>query len=242
LRLEIASSSTIGTAARKPRRKNNMRIEPLREMRRVYCAGPLFNEAERREMSRIAHVLAEAGFEPFVPHADGMEFALVHPYLVEEGHDPRAAGRLLHEAVFALDTYQVAVGCGSLVLNLNGRVPDEGAVVEATMAWMLGKPLVIFKEDARSAIEGRDNPLIVGQTRFETIDELSAIPPALEATIAKLEHDAMRKFDCPAHLAEVVERGGLLWEQLQALGSERPDPAVAEIVLDLFGRPRACGA
>lgn len=219
-----------------------MRIEPLRELRRVYCAGPLFNEAERREMLRIAQVLSETGFEPFVPHSDGMEFALVHPYLVDEGYDARAAGRLLHEAVFALDTYQVVVGCGSLVLNLNGRVPDEGAVAEATMAWMLGKPLVIFKEDARSAIEGRDNPLIVGQTRFETIDELEAIPAALEERIAEFDGGAARQFDCHAHLAEVVERGRLLWEQLQALGDERPDPAVAEIVLDLFGRPRAYGA
>lgn len=219
-----------------------MRIEPLRELRRVYCAGPLFNEAERREMLMIAQVLAAAGFEPFVPHSDGMEFALVHPYLVEEGYDARSAGQVLHEAVFALDTYQVVVGCGSLVLNLNGRVPDEGAVAETTMAWMLGKPLVIFKEDARSAIEGRDNPLIVGQTRFETIDELAAIPAALEVRIAEFEGEIARPFECPAHLAEVVMRGGRLWEQLQALGSERPDPAVAEIVLDLFGRPRACGA
>ncbi|MBX3411878.1 MAG: nucleoside 2-deoxyribosyltransferase [Pirellulales bacterium] len=219
-----------------------MRIEPLRDLRRVYCAGPLFNEAERREMLQIAGVLSSAGFEPFVPHSDGMEFALVHPYLVEEGYEPAAAGRLLHEAVFALDTFQVVLGCGSLVLNLNGRVPDEGAVAEATMAWMLGKPLVIFKEDARSAIAGRDNPLIVGQTRFETIEAMSALPAALELKIAEFEIDAARTFDCPTHLAEVVERGGRLWQQLQSLGSERPDPAVAEIVLDLFGRPRACGA
>lgn len=41
-------------------------IFPLRNPRRVYCAGPLFNEAERREMLRIAYVLRRAGFEAFV--------------------------------------------------------------------------------------------------------------------------------------------------------------------------------
>jgi hypothetical protein len=29
---------------------------------RVYCAGPLFNKAERTEMSAIADVLGEAGY------------------------------------------------------------------------------------------------------------------------------------------------------------------------------------
>ena len=142
-------------------------IRPLDNLHRVYCAGPLFNAAERREMLAMADVLRRGGFEPFVPHADGMEFAQVQPYLVEQGYRGGGqVGQWLHEAVFALDMYQVAVGCGSLVFNMNGRVPDEGAVAEATMAWMLGKPVVLFKEDARSAIAGRDNPLIVGQSGF----------------------------------------------------------------------------
>ena len=54
-------------------------IRPLDNLHRVYCAGPLFNEAERREMLAIADVLRVGGFEPFVPHADGMEFAQLQP-------------------------------------------------------------------------------------------------------------------------------------------------------------------
>ena len=64
-----------------------MNIFPLRQTQRVYCAGPLFNEAERREMSAIAEVLRRSGYEPFVPHADGLEFARVQPYLAEQGYD-----------------------------------------------------------------------------------------------------------------------------------------------------------
>src|SRR5688572_5831293 len=111
-------------------------IQPFRHPRRVYCAGPLFNAAERREMQELAAALAAEGFEPFVPHADGMEFAQVHPYLVRQGYDAPRVGRWLHEAVFALDVYQVAVGCCSLVFNMNGRVPDEGGVAELSMSWM----------------------------------------------------------------------------------------------------------
>lgn len=210
-------------------------ILPFRHLQRVYCAGPLFNAAERSEMEQIASVLAEAGFEPFVPHADGMEYALVHPYLIAQGYDAAAAGQLLHEAIFALDTYQVMAGCGSLVFNLNGRVPDEGAVAEAAMAWTLGKPIVIYKDDARSPITGRDNPLLVGPTRFETIDRVEDLPAALWARVKELAPDPACEVPCPPHIARVLEAGEQLYCRLQALGDSRPDDAVADIVLSLFG-------
>lgn len=200
---------------------------------RVYCAGPLFNEAERREIAGIAEVLRREGFEPFVPHADGMEFARVRPVLIQWGHSAEAAGRLLHEAIFALDVYQVVAGCASLVLNLNGRVPDEGAVAEATMAWMLGKPVVLYKEDVRSLIEGRDNPLVVGQQGFEVVSALDGLGPALKAKIARGGHDGHEPA-CPRHLRTTVERGGQLWRRLEALSPRRPDEEVARIVAELF--------
>ena len=212
-------------------------IYPLRDVRRVYCAGPLFNEAERQEISQIAEHLRAAGFEPFVPHADGLEFARVQPFLAEEGYDAAAAGRLLHEAIFALDVYQVVVGCGSLVLDMNGRVPDEGAVSEAAMAWTLGKPLVIFKADARSKVAGRDNPLVVGLAGFQTVWEIEAIGPALAARIAELAPDADWAAPCPAHLRETLAAGERLWRRLAAMGAARPDDLVATAVMEEFGAP-----
>lgn len=213
-------------------------IFPLRNPRRVYCAGPLFNEAERREMLRIAYVLRRAGFEAFVPHADGMEFADVLPYLVGQGHDAAQAGKLLHEAVFALDVYQVVVECGSLVFNINGRAPDEGGVAEATMAWMLGKPLVLYKDDCRSAVAGRDNPLVVGQTGFQTVSDIELLPDALRRRIDELSPDEDQSVACPDHLQATLEAGGRLWRELAALGAERPAAAVAAAVLGVFGQER----
>lgn len=212
-------------------------IYPLRDVRRVYCAGPLFNEAERQEISQIAEHLCAAGFEPFVPHADGLEFARVQPYLADEGYDPAAAGQLLHEAIFALDVYQVVVGCGSLVLDMNGRVPDEGAVSEAAMAWTLGKPLVIFKADARSKVAGRDNPLVVGLAGFQTVAEIEAIGPALTARIAELAPEADWAAPCPAHLRDTLAAGERLWRRLAAMGASRPDDLVAAAVMEEFGSP-----
>lgn len=214
-----------------------LNLFPLRESRRVYCAGPLFNESERREMSQIAQSLAAAGFDPFVPHADGMEFAEVHPYLTAEGYDAAEAGQIVHRAVFALDVYQVIVGCGSLVLNMNGRVPDEGAVAEAAMAWAMGKPLVIYKRDARSKIEGRDNPLLVGLTDFEVVDRIERLGQCLAARRAQLQPDPAWQVPCPPHLRETLSLGERMWRRLQTLGDSRPAGPVAAAVLDLFGEP-----
>jgi len=217
-------------------------LYPLRNPHRVYCAGPLFNEAERREMIRIAYVLRRAGFEAFVPHADGMEFADVLPYLIAQGHESAAAGQLLHEAVFALDVYQVVVECGSLVFNVNGRVPDEGGVAEATIAWMLGKPVVLYKDDCRSAVAGRDNPLIVGQTGFQTEKDIERLPAALRRRIDELSPDESRAVACPAHLLATVATGERLWRGLSALGRGRPAASVAEAVLEVFGPQQAAAA
>ena len=211
-----------------------MRIHPFAHQRRVYCAGPLFNRAERREMEEIAATLVSDGFEVFVPHADGMEFAKVLPYLREQGHPSEAAGQWLHAAVFALDTYQVVEGCGSLVFNMNGRTPDEGGVAELTMAWMLGKPCVVFKEDVRTKIAGRDNPLVVGQVDFSTVSSMALISPALAAEIAKCDVESSHSTVLGGNVAQAVRTGKEFWRELTKLGAERPEEAVAEIVLGMF--------
>lgn len=213
-------------------------IRPLEHVRRVYCAGPLFSEIERRQMSHLAEVLSAAGFEPFVPHADGMEFAQLHPYLIAEGHDPVQAGKWVHEAVFALDIYQVVLGCGSLVFNLNGRVPDEGAVSEAAIAWTLGKPLVIYKDDIRTAVAGRDNPLVIGLAEFEYTQSVDLVPEMLERKIATHPCPQQWQVPCPPHLDRALRAGERFWSQLETFGTERPLAPLAELVLELFGPER----
>lgn len=42
---------------------------------KIYCAGPLFNDKEKEEMTEIAVALEESGFGVFLPHRDGFEFA-----------------------------------------------------------------------------------------------------------------------------------------------------------------------
>src|SRR5690606_154380 len=119
----------------------------------------------------------------YLPHRDGMEFRLILEILVDRGWPSVQAAQFLHEAIFALDVYQLAVACEAMVWNLNGRTPDEGAVSEAAIAWTLGKPMVAFTDDVRSLIAGRVNPLLVGLVDFESVDDIAAIPNTLAETL-----------------------------------------------------------
>lgn len=154
-------------------------------MLRVYCAGPLFNAAERAEMDSIAHTLEAAGFATFLPHRDGLEFARLKPELEKLGASVEEAAQILDRAIFSLDTYQLLERCDVVVANLNGRVADEGTVVEASLAWHAGKPLVLFKADARSMLSGSDNPMLIGLGDFQVVDQVAALPQAVRESAAR---------------------------------------------------------
>lgn len=158
-------------------------------MLRVYCAGPLFNAGERAEMDRIAATLECAGLATFLPHRDGLEFAKLKPELERMGASADEATHIVDHAIFALDTYQLLEQCDVVVANLNGRVPDEGTIVEATLAWHARKPLVLYKADARSVLAGTDNPMLSGLGNFTLIDDLSALPGAIEEALDSRARD-----------------------------------------------------
>lgn len=142
---------------------------------RIYCAGPLFNRPEQEEMAEIARTLEGAGFSVFLPHRDGFVFAEVHREFLRGGYESAEASRMIQQAIFWLDTHEVVSACQGLVLNMNGRVPDEGAVSEAAMAWMAGKAIVLYKADSRSLIQGSDNPLVLGLGNFARVSTIPEI-------------------------------------------------------------------
>ncbi len=205
---------------------------------RVYCAGPLFNLAERNEMTSISDVLCDAGYQVYLPHRDGMEFRLILNLLVERGWPAPAAAHFLHAAIFALDVYQVACECDALVWNLNGRTPDEGAVSEAAIAWTLGKPIVAYKDDVRTLIAGRMNPLLVGMVDFETVEELPAIPKALADAMLKATEPPLPVEMMPPRLKRAAEDGGRLWQTMLERDAKYHDRLIADVVTELFAPPQ----
>lgn len=146
---------------------------------RVYCAGPLFNPAEREEMAAIASALKDGGYAVFLPQEDGLRFADLMPILMERRISLDEASKMLNMAIFSLDVFEI-MHCDGLVVNMNGRVPDEGAMVEAGIAWSHNKRVVIFKSDDRSLIHGSCNPLVMGLADFEYVCTYVEIPRAFD--------------------------------------------------------------
>ena len=120
--------------------------------KRVYFAGPLFNQAEKDFNAELAAVLEEYGYEVFLPQRDGIEAAQLEGKSEEE----------LVSMIFSLDSSEVKKA-DILFMNLDGRVPDEGACVELGIAFGSGKRCYGFKTDTRSIESGLDlNPMISG--------------------------------------------------------------------------------
>ena len=186
-----------------------------RERIRVYCAGPLFNEKEREEMGEIARLLEEAGYDTFLPHRDGLELSKCVQEPKQSGVDPETAGRLMSWAIFSLDVYQVLNECQAVVANLNGRVPDEGAVSEAAMAWARGRVVVGYKADTRTVHGGQDNPLVAGLFQFNVCQNVNDIPKAVRHALGNGSNGPRRSTSAP-EITACESLGREIWAALQS--------------------------
>ena len=155
------------------------------EKNRIYCSGPLFCAEEVGGMNAIAKVLEDAGFQTFLPHREGLE-----AYIMRFGNSSfpstiSAIRTRIDYAIFSLDVYELIERCGAVVCNLNGRVPDEGMIVEAALAYAAGKPLVFFKDDARAPFGGYDNSMLTCLVHGKILRNIKELPSALNQEISQ---------------------------------------------------------
>jgi nucleoside 2-deoxyribosyltransferase len=204
-----------------------------RQSYKVYCAGPLFNPKEREEMLQIASALEHKGYSVFLPQRDGLEFARLFPLFLERGVGAQDAQRMLNLAIFSLDVFQITDSQG-LILNMNGRVPDEGATVEAGIAWANNKVVVIFRSDSRSLIEGNCNPLVLGLSDFCCVTTYDDVAVAFDEKFRALAEDAMLGRDARSEAATQSGR-----QISDYLASRRSGDDIADLLINLFGE-RIC--
>ena len=120
--------------------------------KRVYFAGPLFNQAEKDFNLAMTKILEEHGYQVFLPQRDGIEAVKL------EGKTEEEVVRM----IFELDVREVR-NADIVFMNLDGRVPDEGACVELGIAYGIGKRCYGIKTDARIAETMFElNPMISG--------------------------------------------------------------------------------
>ena len=131
---------------------NPKKSEIIKDGKNVYFAAPLFNQSEKDYNLKITHILEKHGYHVFLPQRDGIEAALLEGKSEQE----------LIDIIFPLDVQNVK-DADIIFMNLDGRVPDEGACVELGMAYSLNKRCYGFKTDTRSVELGMSlNPMISG--------------------------------------------------------------------------------
>lgn len=125
---------------------------------KIYLAGPLFSEAERRFNSSLTAKLEDQGYIVFLPQRDGAESDKT-PYDKMSRNERR-------KALFEIDRDQI-FSSDIFLFILDGRVPDEGACVELGMAYtnktLRNKPKYIIglQTDIRAAfLSSKLNPMI----------------------------------------------------------------------------------
>lgn len=147
----------------------------------VYCSGALFCPEEVEAMAEIAEALEGAGCSTFLPHRDGVEAFVLNAVNAPLANLAifRPVARFVSRATFALDVSKI-LDCDGFVFNMNGRVPDEGGVVETGVAFAAGKPVVIYRNDSRDPRGVTANPMLAGASPgFETVSRVEEIPGAL---------------------------------------------------------------
>ena len=120
--------------------------------KKVYFAAPLFSEAEREYNLKVVSILEKYGYEVFLPQRDGFLAPELEGKTEEE----------LVKMIFPLDAGEVRKA-DIVFMNIDGRVPDEGASVELGIAYAAGKRCYGFKTDVRAVEFGLEmNPMISG--------------------------------------------------------------------------------
>jgi nucleoside 2-deoxyribosyltransferase len=175
----------------------------------IFLAGPMFSIAERQEQGTLARLLRRAGFRVYAAHEDGFEML----ELIRTMEDPDLQSEELYMASlmvqkigWALEIYQISQADG-LVLNMNGRVPDEGAVMEASMAFTAGKAVVNYKDSSVTMWGIFDNPMVAAlDGSWQPVRKRAELVPTLKKALAAA---AARPYTYrpPPHIREVIKLG-----------------------------------
>ena len=85
--------------------------------------------------------------------------------------------------------------------------------MEAAAAWAAGKPLVIYKDDVRTAFKGMDNSMVSGLIRGKKAGSIEAIPGEINKVLRK--RSALRDNGIqpvmPEEVAKNVKLGRRIW-------------------------------
>ncbi len=167
------------------------------KIKKVLIASPGYNKGELKERGEIAEILISAGYEPLFPGFLGIPYPSLIPEITKIGYSSEKAGLLARTITNDQGRFKACRLADATILNLNGRVPDEGAIVLAAYTFANGKPVLVYKQDGRAVFLGRDNPLVEGLGNFKIISDMKEIPEEL----ARIKR---RKTPSPNHFSRRI--------------------------------------
>ena len=185
--------------------------------KKVYCSGALFCPVEVREMADIAKSFEDAGYDTYLPQRDGGEAFVMNSIDTPIAGSPllRPFTNYLTKIMFALDIYEI-LKCDYFIINLNGRVPDDGAISELGVAFASGRPIIQYKSDLRSLFNGRDHPMIAGAAlHVPPVHQFDQIPDRLEKIVEfvnKYGENTYKGEKIPQSVQKVVNLGFKVWK------------------------------
>jgi nucleoside 2-deoxyribosyltransferase len=133
---------------------------------RAYIAGPLFDEGERWFIEKIETMVADAGFETFLPHRD-------NPPKVKDN-----VKEIFENDKRGIDT------CDVVVANLNGLTTDDGTAWELGYAYASGKYLIGLHTDWRARFEHEVVNLMIETSLNELVRTQKDLKAAVERWIS----------------------------------------------------------
>ena len=133
---------------------------------RAYIAGPLFDEGERWFIEKVESIVADAGFETFLPHRD---------------NPPKTQDNIAE--IFANDRNGIDT-CDVVVANLNGITTDDGTAWELGYAFAHSKYLIGLHTDWRSRFEHEVINLMMQCSLNELVRSLEDLEVALNKWMA----------------------------------------------------------
>lgn len=131
----------------------------------IYFAAPLFSEAELSFNVQMTKVL-ERAVDVYLPQRDGGRLV----DLISKGVSRKDA----YASIFERDM-EALNECDALLIVLDGRTIDEGAVFELGVAYACGKRCVGYQSDPRRLLPVGNNPMIACslETVFDNASELA---------------------------------------------------------------------
>jgi len=128
------------------------------EQIKLYSAAAMFSGREALFNAHLVEVLEEKGYSVFSPQRDGFEFESLGSHLRKLNLPAQEVISAVYTIIYLLDIGAMIPKSDVVVANFDEPV-DEGMVVEATYARIMGKPVIGFRTDLRTPFGTISDPL-----------------------------------------------------------------------------------